>query len=401
MQLSENINFKEKRQALSITGIICFIWLAFPIYSSTFMQYISLLACGIAISLFHKITRIRLASTVDIIPAVFLFVWMLGVINGLLRDNGISNVLNNFVGMPFYLLYYLITAQKKLTAEIVSRIVIFASIIASVENLVAFHLYRSGHSVFWPISNIRFNPETCSIVMSGICVLPLTLVAWSLWCIMHKSGRHRIWAIFLLGLSTISCLYTTDSGGARVAFIAVAFFVIALSPCTNRDNAWYWIASVSFLLLVIAFGLSYELRTGAVSSIFSSTTSGNSKRMYQFTMVGNRIKWFGNGLGALFDAYLSEQSNTYGIEVSYLNLVDKFGVLSLPLFWSYAYTIVKEAISIIKIKELQEYGVIAIGLLAYLFVALGNPVLFSPYNVTLHILSLFLLRQMESISRTA
>ena len=108
-------------------------------------------------------------------------------------------------------------------------------------------------------------------------------------------------------------------------------------------------------------------------------------------MVENRLSFWGNGLGSKFNAYMTEVNDTYGIEISYLNLIDKFGFFSIFLFYIFIYSFALPIINLIKCRGIPAYNVMSLGLLAYLWISVGNPVLFAPYNIVLHCIMFFLM----------
>ena len=83
--------------------------------------------------------------------------------------------------------------------------------------------------------------------------------------------------------------------------------------------------------------------------------------------------------------------DSYGLEISYLNLIDKFGIFGFLLIFVFLYTFIKPIIMIKRGQGNTFFNLMAIGLQGYLFVAMGNPVIFAPYNVVLHVFAILLL----------
>ena len=189
-----------------------------------------------------------------------------------------------------------------------------------------------------------------------------------------------------------------------MGYVAIFGTVLFLAPSTNRSSKKYWIISALLFVAIASGALIIERRLGIVNDIFSVSSSGNSKRYYQFQLVFERFKALGNGLGSRMDyavvntAGSIREIDSYGLEVSYLNLIDKFGILAFPLIYIFAYSYLKPVSMLAKGRGSTEFNIMTIGLLGYLFVALGNPVLFSPYNVVLHIISLLFLKKNCNLS---
>ena len=84
----------------------------------------------------------------------------------------------------------------------------------------------------------------------------------------------------------------------------------------------------------------------------------------------------------------------YGFEISYLNLIHKFGFFSIFLFIGYAICIVLPINRIFKNVN-KNVNYLVIGLMSFLFPALGNPMLFSASSCMMHCIAMYFLRDEE------
>lgn len=368
-----------------------FVLLAIPMFTETISQYFLFVIILFFLIISNRQWKLYLGNTINNMSVYFLITWVLGVCIGIYRGNEMSEIFRNFAGMVIYLLYFFLRCRK-INFKCILRIVYFASIIASIEMIVAYYLYSHGKRLLWPLTNIHYN-RLVNSVDSSIKVLPFVLLSVSLWNILHfEKGRSVFIDIFLFALATISIIFTTDLGGSLFGYITIFGTIIFISPISNKKSIKYWIISSIVFIIVVVAALYYELKTGLFLSIFSATTLGNDKRLYQFQLVFERFKLLGNGLGSHFKyVYLNRNIDSYGIEVSYLNLIDKFGIFSFPMLWYFAYSYCKPVLMLIKKQGNNQINTCIIGLMGYLFVAAGNPVIFAPYNVLLHILSLLML----------
>ena len=77
-------------------------------------------------------------------------------------------------------------------------------------------------------------------------------------------------------------------------------------------------------------------------------------------------------------------------ELSYLNIIHKLGVLSMALFLYYLSTIILIVYRILHRKHLIS-SYFCFGLMAYLIMGSGNPILLSSTAITLHVIAVYIL----------
>lgn len=367
---------------------LLFLFLTIPFGGGSGIHYAIILFTSGVIFLLSPNLTFSFTSKTQTFPLIIFFIWLYGVIIAFFKGIEHADIFSNFAGMSLYITCYLFFKYTEIK-PIIYKIVLYASIIVSVESIITVFLRRFHLFVPWPLSNISYNVWTSSIVMSGVCVLPFVLEAISLWNLFHDEQK-KYTNMLTFTLASFACLYTTDSAGGLLAYVALFITIVVVAIYMNSRSSAYKLFSIFFVILLLLTSILYEYKTGIFSSIFSSTSSGNDKRYFQFDMVENRLSFWGNGLGSKFNAYMTEANDTYGIEISYLNLIDKFGFFSLFLLYIFIYSFMFPIINLIKGRGIPEYNVMALGLLAYLWVSIGNPVLFAPYNIVLHFIMLFL-----------
>ena len=108
------------------------------------------------------------------------------------------------------------------------------------------------------------------------------------------------------------------------------------------------------------------------------------------------LTFFGKGWGAVYEIpFLRFRNDSgYSSELSYLNLIHKIGFFAIIYFKFYLWTfyqIFKTKIS----NNLDQINtsLFSLGLITYLFLSLGNPILFAPAFVFMHVLSLHILNK--------
>lgn len=102
------------------------------------------------------------------------------------------------------------------------------------------------------------------------------------------------------------------------------------------------------------------------------------------------LSFWGKGLGATISGIVRSQDAPYGFELTYINLIHKFGVFSLFLFGGWAYMFFRSICILWKSKNIE--SVIVFSSLGYMFPSIGNPLLMHPTLVLLNCLTLYLIK---------
>ena len=392
--------YKDNKVKLRLPYFLLMLFIGIPFISGTSRQYIVIFVVALLVIIFNFTYKIKIRSNIEKLPIWFLGFWVYGIVIGFVRGNNPSDIIQNFAGLIVYILGVLLLNAKRFNLNALYKALYVASIIICFEIVIVFFFRVRNSTLPWPLSNVRYNSWTNSIY-TGIAVLVFVLEAVSLWNLLHENERrNKIKSLFLLLLSAVSVFSTMDSGGYILGYAVVLAIILILSLKTNKSSRKYWILSSFFLLIVLAFALYYESRTGIATSVFSFNSSGNAKRYYQFGLVMERFKMFGNGLGShLTYSYGIRNYDSYGLEVSYLNLIDKFGIFGFVLLFLYIYSFINPIQMIARGRGITEYNVMTIGLQGYFFVALGNPVLYAPYNVLLHVFAILFMSYNTRLSK--
>jgi len=195
--------------------------------------------------------------------------------------------------------------------------------------------------------------------------------------------------LFLLVLNGAIILpYSKGNILAFNFFIIINWFIILYSNKSSIINKIFIIIMLSSISYYVLNNLSINY---FFFSLFSDTHLGNIKRYEQIPMILNDSNILGNGLGATIKGYSANDTWSYGFETTYLNLVHKFGILSTILFLGYIATIYIPIIRLINKRELLISSA-SLGMMGFIFPAIGNPILYSPVACILHCSSLYLMQ---------
>lgn len=327
-------------------------------------------------------------------PLLMIFIWFFGIVIGLINGNLISNIIRNFAGTGCYLFFYLLVYKKPVSKVVLLKALNKASVIATIFTICAFQT-KKWEINYWPFNNVSFNVWSKNL-LTPVEVLAFILEAVSIWKIFGEKSRQgkKIKFIIYFVLASYVLLFTNSMGGFKLGYIAILGVVVFYSVFFNPQ---YRVKTKVFTclcyILIVCFVIIYDLNhSNTIGEIFSLTDAGNTKRFYQLQLVVDRFRLLGNGIGSVMEyGYGNAAFSSYGIEVSYLNVIDKYGLLSLLVFGVYIKTILRALRGLRAKNRNSELCIMVIGACGYMFVAIGNPVLFSAYNVILHSTVLYLL----------
>ena len=190
------LNLYHNSSNASLLSILSFIYFSIPLAQGTNWHYFVLLLLFVVLIIRVGRVKISLTSFVDRIPVCFLTIWAVGLIVGVMRNNALPDIFSNFAGMVLYVIYIVLVDYEKLNYNRLYKTIYMASIVTSVELIIAYLLYSRGINVPWPLMNIRYNRWTTSVI-SGLAVLPYVLESVSLWNLLHRTeNRSKVLDLF-------------------------------------------------------------------------------------------------------------------------------------------------------------------------------------------------------------
>jgi len=379
-----------------------------PITNNNRYQYILFIALcfffAVRLLIGNNIVKTKL-TIIDLIPVIITSIWLCGLLIGFILGNSVQSIFSNFAGMTVYLFYYFLLIEK-VTKEWIFRVIyissllcIFITSINLLKNMgrlaqisVAPGLYRLTYS------------EASYVISITVAVLLLSFFAnkkdYSYYFnkkeIPFSKSKLIRFIFLLLGI------YFVAFGPASKGFLLGFLFILLVLPITYflRYMLFFRLYKKIFLfilaLILCFFTISFSRYKQLTIDIFSLSEISNAVRFEQTKYLLKELSIFGKGLGASLESGYKRDDLGYGFEVTYINLIHKFGILSIFIFFFYFFTIFKSIRNIFHGRELK-YSAAALGAMCYLFVAIGNPVLFSPTCSILHCLALYLIRNIYGV----
>lgn len=347
--------------------------------------------------------KIKFSQNEDNIALSFVLIWGYGIINGMLHENNMNYIVANFAGMICYIMYFIFTTLK-LDKNRIIKIVFISGL--SVSLIVVLRIVCFFINISNPIVNSIIG-EGVGMSSTGQVRVYFTtlasaypLLGASLFILLYQYRKIDILRIdkislallyFILTVSSIM-FFASSKGfllGALFIILYLPFFISVKSLLIGRLNKALFILLV-IALIILAFLLYFDYFS-IIEMMFAREDESNSLRYEQLTYMLKDITFWGKGLGATVPGIVRSEEGPYGFELTYINLLHKFGVFALVLFFNWIYMFIKLAFFMIKKKSLF-YSSVALSSLGYMFPSIGNPLLMHPSLVILNCLTLYLLR---------
>lgn len=326
---------------------------------------------------------------ISIIPLSLVLVWLYGFTLGILNDNITIYIIRNFAGLLMYLLYFILI-NNNFTINSIIRFVLYISLINVLIGLFyGIYEYSNGAGsrlIFfgnmttyfipftWGFFNI-FAPIHIKEKTDNVFILSffnsLLILVLSILVISFSFSKGFMLGLLVLTFSLVILLYKKDMNSHKINFKLMYLFL--------------------FMILSF-FVMQYYNIIDLISLIFDAKEESNNLRYHQFFTLVNDFSLFGKGLGALVSN--NNSVNTYGFELVYINVIHKFGIVSIIIFISFFYTLYM-IVSMLKRKEDTFVLLVSLSCLIYLIPSLGNPMLFAPINVLLHVFVLSIIYKLD------
>ena len=361
---------------------------------------------GVGLFIFAAVAKIFLSSPgaglkkiggaqfVGFILPLFVFLsWCYGVLVGLSSGVNVSYVFSNFAGLALYILFYLFYYAVEVD---VSKKALFFSAICS----CAFGVY----SVFVAFASVGGGGEADQVGLSGFRTLYsvtfLYVVPFLFVCLLRLFLQDKESVGLSSDLKTCICLllfgFTLVVPAMSKGFILIFILMFVLVFMKGYALALRSLVIGKNLLvmtfLVALAGVLLLLFTDFFNVLLFSFSSGegsNSIRSEQFDYLVSEWSFSGAGLGSSLMSGYQRDETGYGFELTYINLVNKLGFFSFPLFASYCVTLFF-GFKFFFFEDKRVSGAWILGLMAFLIPGAGNPLLLAPVFVFMHFIAMTL-----------
>lgn len=344
--------------------------------------------------------------TYNIILVIFL--WLYGVLVGIVKDNQIGFIFRNFAGMLLYANYFLLHVTKAKREKLI-RTIIYIGVFVCVCVLAARILYEfigapdiyytetlrwltgkiEGNDGIYTRVSIRLTTESALFPLLAICLYNV---------LFQKKKKVLYFLIFML--ISLEIVWIRSDGYMLAYLVLLSAFLFGMICDCKKNSFHILLLALICCGLLVTIVVKNEFILSLFKKFFTSEDTGNSIRYNQIRTISKEISFLGNGLGATFETVNKQKEFPYAIEVIYLNIIHKFGFMSILYFG----LLIKNLIHCIKnIKDgialFDTY--VCVGLMCYIIIAIGNPVLFAPQNVVMHTIALYLLEKSDDTCKAS
>lgn len=350
--------------------------------------------------------KIPFSKREDYIAISFLLVWFYGFTIGFIRGNNLNYVIANFAGMTCYLFYFVLTTLKY-NKKLLSKIILLSGLIVSVISIIKLFFYIFGVNI--PLISIILGNDVgisstgqLRVYFSTLTVA-YPLLGMSIYSVLFSSScrvlylNKKIIALLLLIITIISLFFVASSKG----FILGALFIILIIPFVVYIRKLKFLKiDISFLFFIflclcIIISLFYFDYFSIIEMMFDNSDSSNNVRYDQLSYIINDCSFFGNGLGSVVPGIVRSEEGPYGFELTYINLIHKFGVFSIILFLNWIYMFCELIILIYKNRSIDS-SIVALSSMGYMLPSIGNPLLMHPSLVILNCITLYYIRNIRN-----
>jgi hypothetical protein len=365
----------------------------FMVLTDTSVSYVIALVLFTSVAIYWIVGG-KLSSRLfwfDLIPGLYIIAWVYGIYLGFFNGNNPVYVLSNFAGMSLYIIYFFMVFLK-LDPQHLVRVLFWAAIINALYSYIStvFLVFFEGRN-YLQLLRMYYSP---SLSVLG------PFMAMSL-MVFSRGGINRNWigsskakntCLFLFLLIPYAVLSFSKGYLASIAaLIGLVLFVVTVRLVRQLKITRAGILFVFFVVLS-STALTINFWDELVFT-FSVSESSNATRSEQAPKIISEFTLAGKGLGAVLDSGYSRNDVAYGFELSYHSIVHKLGLVGALILSAYVVCITIPLFHIFFRKE-NYYSWLAIGGMMFVVPSYGNPMIFGPVIVTLHICAMYFIRQL-------
>lgn len=331
---------------------------------------------------------------VFILPLFVFLSWCYGVLVGLLNGVDVSYVFSNFAGLSLYVLFYVF--YFSVDFDVSKKALFFSAVCSCVFGF--YSVYNSfasvgGGGALSQVGLAGFRTLYSATFLYVVPFLFVCLVRLFLQREYDSSFKSDLKASLWLLIFGFTLVVPAMSKGFILVFVLmlILVFIEGYSSVLRCLVIGKNLFIMTFLVLLA--GALLLLFTDFYNVIFFSFSSGegsNSVRSEQFDYLVSEWSFSGAGLGSSLISGYQRDDTGYGFELTYINLVNKLGVLSIPLFFSYV-SVLFFGFKFFFFDGRRVTGAWVLGLMAFLIPGAGNPLLLAPVFVFMHFIAMMLI----------
>lgn len=352
---------------------------------------------------FERITAVYLANCWWVI----VLTWVYGVFVALFLNIPTEYAFRDFIGMVVYIVLPLLVHARISIDKVINLIVLAGAVHILILIYFLFHsvdVLFSAHDIT-SLSDLRV-----TYALGALIILPMLLVSAASIFYRKQNERTQYPSIVLDYLCTktgfiILILFIIIPSMSKGLFLTCIIFVLLTFIAATIERLRRGMIPLYLFVVMVGLGCFFILIPQYFLDLFIFTFSdaelSNSIRSEQARFLIDEFSFFGSGLGSSLQSGFvrDDVGGGYSFELSYLNLIYKLGIFSMPLLLSYVVTVSLALLRIFRGYQLI-YSYFALGLMGYLILGSGNPILLSPISVMLHCFAIYILIYKSDATRT-
>ena len=339
----------------------------------------------------EKSTEIILIQYLAIGWILILLMWYVGALNGILRGTDSNYVFRNFFGLLLYGLIP-ITFVQRLALRYVYIALLLSGILQAIY-MLSFVPQMNVYSLALSLSGYRVVHNPAVIIMypllavsAAFCLYPKHYFYKDRYIGMFKFLNSKLVLLLLL----IAIIVPGASKGHLLTSVVIIFCVWIMASIDQfRRRKIVMLVSTLIIIAILAYLIPEQIMSQLLYT-FSNKEASNSLRATQSAYLIKEFSLLGAGLGTPLQSGYVRDNTGYGFELTYLNIIHKLGFFSIALFGYYLATMGLVFYRIFHRKFLLG-SFLSLGLMGYLIVGAGNPLLLSATAVALHTLAVYIL----------
>lgn len=374
-------------------------------YFDTFWIYVALAVWiavdGLPAFAVNPLQKVSTASLLDYIPLLMVSTWMYGVLNGIMSGVEPFLIFRNYFGMVVYALYPTLRyyfRNRTVILNFVWRCAVLSGVVLTFMLLIPLFEFFLDASIVTQkikaIDEVGVQSFRLHYAANSFFLLAGVVLAYSYKCERSAALGRASWKSWLVMFWFLLLYLASLSKG----------FILALVPFVLVLMLMRWIkirhAVAAVILTIGVWGATANVSFMEVVPILIGDEASRdaSVRQEQFTELISDFSLLGRGLGAGLSnsSYLRDPNFAYSFELTYINLLHKFGVFAVLVFASFALTIISGVGLLFSSRfDRKIAGAVSVTLMLYLIISIGNPIMFSPICVISHMLAIMLISRRE------
>lgn len=311
-----------------------------------------------------------------------------GILVGFLKGNEPLFVLRNGFGFVSYIVFFIILSG--FSKEEIVRLLFRGSILANF--LLLFMAFTHSSLTIDQFGYVRFiySPLIYFCFISFIYNLDRIYTGLG----KVSMGQNIFFGFNLLIIFFNSIVLSLSKGAILgLMMILLIYCVLILAESTKRAVHFFLLLLPALIFILLKMNLLDLMSTLAPSAIGENV----DPRFLQNEYLWNEATMLGSGLGSyLQNGFLRDPLLKYAYEATFFNYINKLGIVSLILWSIYGYTLFLVVKAFFDPKT-RKRALIGLSSTIFFFMGLGNPTLFSPSSVFIHVSILVLLYDKPSL----